>query len=80
MAPSDKSDSGQQTFVKFKPNKGFIKLIDNINNNNVNAAIGMPPISKFFKREKEFTPLNESLHSIMFQLLQRNVIKISPRK
>lgn len=78
MGPSDKGDSDQQPFVKLKPNKGLIKLNETINNNNTNATTSVPPISKFFKREMQFTPLNESLHSIMSQLLQRNIIKIPP--
>ncbi|GLJ42464.1 hypothetical protein SUGI_0880030 [Cryptomeria japonica] len=80
MAPSDKGESVQQLFVKFKPTKCFIKFNDTINNNNVNATTGVPPISKVFKRERQFTPLNESLHIIVSYLLQRNVIKIPPIK
>ncbi|GLJ39441.1 hypothetical protein SUGI_0805560 [Cryptomeria japonica] len=78
MALSDKGDSSQQLFGKFKPNREFIKFNENITNNNVNAASGVPPISKFFKKEREFTPLNESLHSIMNKLLERNVLTLPP--
>ncbi|XP_057826371.2 potassium transporter 10 [Cryptomeria japonica] len=38
MAPSDKGDSSQQPFGKFKPNRESIKFNENIINNNVNAA------------------------------------------
>ena len=64
MVPSDKGDSSQQPSRKFKPNRGFIKFNENIINNNTNAS-RVYPISKFFKKEREFTPLSESLHSIM---------------
>lgn len=80
MALSDKGESVQQSFAKFKPTKIFIKFNDTNNNNNVNATTGVPSVSKFFKRKRQFTPLNESLHSIMSQLLHRNVIKLPPIK
>ena len=80
MALSDKGDSNQQPSGKFKLNRGFIKFNENIINNNVNSTLGVHPISKFFKKEREFTPLNESLHSIMNKLLERNVITLPPIK
>ncbi|GLJ19066.1 hypothetical protein SUGI_0342280 [Cryptomeria japonica] len=78
MAPSDKGDSSQQPFGKFKPNRDSIKFNENIINNNVNVASGVPPISKFFKKERKYTPLNESLHSIMNKLLEQNVLTLPP--
>lgn len=75
MAPSDKSDSSQEPLAKFKPNKGFIKLNNN-NNVQVVATTSVSPLNKYFKREKKFTPLNESLYIIMSQLLQKKILKV----
>lgn len=80
MDPSDKGDSAQQLFAKFKPNKGFIKFNDNNNKMQVVATTRAPPLSKYFKREKQFTPLKEYLHRIMSHLLQRDVLKLPPIK
>ncbi|GLJ50080.1 hypothetical protein SUGI_1065180 [Cryptomeria japonica] len=80
MALSDKGEIFQQPFAKFKPMKSFIKLNDTINNHNANATTGVPSISKFFDKERQFTSLNESLHSIMSHLLHINVIKLPPIK
>lgn len=65
MTVSDEGEIVQQPFVKLKPTKSFIKFNDTINNNNVNVTTGVPSIYKFLQRERQFTSLNEYLHSIM---------------
>lgn len=50
MALVDKNESAQQSFVKFKLNKRFIKFNDNKNTQVEVATIGVPPLSKYFRK------------------------------
>lgn len=78
MALFDKNETAKKMFVKFKPNKGFIKLNDNINTQVVATTLDVAPLSKYFR--KELTPLVESLYSMILKLMNANVLQLHPIK